>query len=137
MIFFGTREELREDKVWDCSRAHFLDHMRLWFAKEGSIGGSRAENTVTFLRHSGTELSSRPIPLDTEAVRALANNPGCVDLYTWLTWSATKRRTLSGSRCSGRWDLRASWASRNMRGSGNFGSVSGSGWNGTSPALLA
>jgi hypothetical protein len=24
--------------------------------------------------------------VDTEVVRALANNPGCLDLYTWLTW---------------------------------------------------
>ena len=35
-ILFGTREELRDAQVWDSSRGHFLDHMRLWFGKEGS-----------------------------------------------------------------------------------------------------
>ena len=32
------------------------------------------------------ELKNRPIPVDTEVVRAFANNPGCLDLYTLLTW---------------------------------------------------
>ncbi len=85
-IFFGTKEELREAQVWNCSRGHFLDHMRLWFGKESSIAGARAENTVTLSPAFWDELSSHPIPVDTEVVRALANNPGCLDLYTWLTW---------------------------------------------------
>ncbi len=38
-IFFGTKEELREARVWDCSRGHFLDHMQLWFGKDGSMAG--------------------------------------------------------------------------------------------------
>jgi hypothetical protein len=86
-IFFGTKEELREAQVWDCSRGHFLDHMRLWFGKEGaSVPGTRAENSVTLSPAFRDELSTYPIPVDTEVVRALANNPGCLDLYTWLTW---------------------------------------------------
>jgi hypothetical protein len=87
-IFFGTKEELREAQVWDCSRGHFLDHMRLWFSKEGSPASryTTQENTVTLSPPFWDELSRHPIPVDTEVVRALANNPGCLDLYTWLTW---------------------------------------------------
>jgi len=32
------------------------------------------------------------MPVDTEVVRALANNPGCLDLYTWLTWRCYQAR---------------------------------------------
>jgi hypothetical protein len=85
-IFFGTKEELREARVWDCSCGHFLDRMRLWFGKDGSIAGAKAENIVTLSPAFWDELSSHPIPVDTEVVRSLANNPGCLDLYTWLTW---------------------------------------------------
>ena len=85
-IFFGTREELREAQVWDCSRGHSLDHMQLWFGREGSIAGDRQTTTATLSPAFWDELSSHPIPVDTEVVRALANNPGCLDLYTWLTW---------------------------------------------------
>jgi hypothetical protein len=60
--------------------------MRLWFNKENSTGGERAENSVTLSPAFWEELRNHPIPVDTEVVRALANNPGCLDLYTWLTW---------------------------------------------------
>jgi hypothetical protein len=32
------------------------------------------------------ELSNHPIPVDCEVVRSLDKKPGCLDLYTWLTW---------------------------------------------------
>ena len=44
------------------------------------------DNTVTLSAQFWEELRTHPIPVDTEVVRALANNPGCLDLYTWLTW---------------------------------------------------
>jgi hypothetical protein len=85
-IFFGTKDELRDAEVWNCSRGHFFDEMRLWFNKENSTRRERAENTVTLSPAFWEELRNHPIPVDTEVVRALANNPGCLDLYTWLTW---------------------------------------------------
>jgi hypothetical protein len=85
-IFFGTKQEIRDSEVWKCSRGHFFDQMRLWFHKENATGGERVENTVTLSPAFWEELRTHPIPVDTEVVRALANNPGCLDLYTWLTW---------------------------------------------------
>jgi hypothetical protein len=85
-IFFGTKQEIRDSEVWNCSRGHFFDQMRLWFHKENATGGERAENTVILSPAFWEELRTHPIPVDTEVVRALANNPGCLDLYTWLTW---------------------------------------------------
>ena len=40
------------------------------------------------------ELRRHPIPVDTEVVRVLANNPGCLDFYTWLTWRCYQARSL-------------------------------------------
>ncbi len=32
------------------------------------------------------EISSRPIPTDLEAAKALSNNPAALDLFTWLSY---------------------------------------------------
>jgi hypothetical protein len=83
-IFFGTQNERQGAQVWDCGRIHFFDQMRLWFhiGKEGAA----KTNSVTLSEPFWQELKAHPIPVDCEVVRALANNPGCLDLYTWLSW---------------------------------------------------
>ena len=85
-IFFGIRDKLCGSEIWDRSRVHFLDHARLWFSKETDTDAGRRENLVTLSALFREELRTHPIPVDTEVVRVLANNPGCLDLYTWLTW---------------------------------------------------
>jgi hypothetical protein len=59
--------------LWECSRGHFLHHLQLWFGKDRSMAGAKADNTVTLSPAFWTELSSHPISADTEVVRALAN----------------------------------------------------------------
>jgi hypothetical protein len=83
-IFFGTQDERQGSQVWDCGRIHFFDQMRLWFQDSGS--GANRNNVLTFSEAFWQELKAHPIPVDCEVVRALANNPGCLDLYTWLSW---------------------------------------------------
>ncbi len=83
-MFFGTWEDRREAKVWDCTRVHFFDSMTLW-ATAGEPAGNR-DNSVTLSPAFWKELQEHPIPVDAEVVRMLARNPGCLDLYTWLTW---------------------------------------------------
>ena len=84
-MFFGTNEERRKGKVWDCTRVHFFDSMKLWASAGEPATGSR-DNTVTLSQAFWQELQEHPIPVDAEVVRLLACNPGCLDLYTWLTW---------------------------------------------------
>jgi hypothetical protein len=64
-IFFGTKQEIRDSEVWNCSGGHFFDHMRLWFHKENATGGERVENTVMLSPAFWEELRSHPIPVDT------------------------------------------------------------------------
>jgi hypothetical protein len=85
-IFFGTHADQGRSEVWDCSRIHFVDHVRLWFQHDPDADGRRRENLVTLSAPFWEELRNHPIPVDAAVVRALANNPGCLDLYTWLTW---------------------------------------------------
>jgi hypothetical protein len=59
-IYFGTKEDLREAQVWDCVRAHFLDHMRLWFGKDGAVPGVAATENVVALS-SASCTNSAPI----------------------------------------------------------------------------
>jgi hypothetical protein len=84
-IFFGTSDERSNLEVWQCSRVHFFDSMKLWVADSGETTG-KCDNTVIRSQAFWEELRAHPIPVDAEVVRLLARNPGCLDLYTWLTW---------------------------------------------------
>jgi hypothetical protein len=45
-IFYGAREERSRAEVWDCSRGHFLDHMRLWFHNGTASAGSNVAGSL-------------------------------------------------------------------------------------------
>lgn len=92
-IFFGTSEAKAEAEVWDCGRLHFFEHMRLWFRPDASSSASAApRNLVTLSEAFWEEIRAHPVPVDADVVRGLANNPGCLDLYTWLTWRCFQSR---------------------------------------------
>jgi CRISPR/Cas system-associated endoribonuclease Cas2 len=85
-IFFGTTDQRSKvAEVWHCSRTHFFDSMKLWLSESGDKLHGR-DNTVTLSHTFWQELQEHPIPIDAEVIRLLARNPGCLDLYTWLTW---------------------------------------------------
>ncbi len=84
-IFFGTTDEKSKTEVWHCSRTHFFDSMKLWLSESGARVTTR-DNAVTLSQAFWQELRDHPIPIDADVVRVLARNPGCLDLYTWLTW---------------------------------------------------
>lgn len=92
-IFFGSSERTPRAEVWDCSRLHFFERMQLWFRPKLSRAQPGARNLVTLSDSFWEEIQSHPVPIDAEVVRALANNPGCLDLYTWLSWRCYQART--------------------------------------------
>ncbi|MDQ1472394.1 MAG: hypothetical protein QOJ99_3874 [Bryobacterales bacterium] len=99
-IFFGTQDEREGSQVWDCGRIHFFDQMRLWFHDGGS---GTLGNMLTLSEPFWQELKAHPIPVDCEVVRSLANNPGCLDLYTWLSWRCFQAKDPERVPCSDRW----------------------------------
>jgi hypothetical protein len=99
-IFFGTQDEREGSQVWDCGRIHFSDQMRLWFHDGGS---GTLGNMLTLSEPFWQELKAHPIPVDCEVVRSLANNPGCLDLYTWLSWRCFQAKDPERVPCSDRW----------------------------------
>jgi hypothetical protein len=90
-VFFGTKEDRRGSEVWSAGRTHFFDHMRLWF-RDQELGEGKEANRVTLSQPFWEELKNHPIPVDTEVIRMLAHNPGCLDLYTWLSWRCYKAK---------------------------------------------
>ena len=84
-MFFGTSNDRKDLQVWQCSRVHFFDSMKLWLTESGAKTAAR-DNSVTLSPEFWRELQQHPIPVDAEVVRLLARNAGCLDLYTWLTW---------------------------------------------------
>jgi hypothetical protein len=106
VIFFGTQNDRGRSEVWDCSRIHFVDHVRLWFHKDsGSDSGKSRENLVTLSVPFWEELRNHPIPVDAAVVRALANNPECLDLYAWLSWRCYQARDVQRIPLFGRTSL--------------------------------
>jgi hypothetical protein len=91
-IFFGTSLDSLRSEAWDCSRLHFFERMRLWFRPEQQAR-SEPVNLVTLTEAFWEEIRAHPVPVDADVVRALASNPGCLDLYTWLTWRCHLTRT--------------------------------------------
>jgi hypothetical protein len=92
-IFFGSTEGKPRAEVWDCARLHFFERMRLWFRPEPNRMQPGVGNLVTLSEAFWEEIRRHPVPVDAEVVRALANNPGCLDLYTWLSWRCYQART--------------------------------------------
>src|SRR5262249_7671445 len=93
-IFFGTSEARAQAEVWDCSRLHFFERMRLWFRPDqSSSSSSEPKNLVTLSEAFWEEIRTHPVPVDADVVRGLANNPGCLDLYTWLAWRCFQARS--------------------------------------------
>jgi hypothetical protein len=93
-IFFGTNDERSRAEVWDCGRLHFFERMRLWFRPDASGTPEPSDvNLVTLSEAFWEEIKSHPVPVDAEVVRALANNSGCLDLYTWLSWRCYQAKT--------------------------------------------
>jgi hypothetical protein len=93
-IFFGTTEAMAQAEVWDCGRLHFFERMRLWFRPEpGGASTHLPGNLVTLSEAFWDEIRTHPVPVEAEVVRSLANNPGCLDLYTWLTWRCFQCRS--------------------------------------------
>ena len=92
-IFFGSSEGKPRAEVWAVPACTSSSGMRLWFRPERSPMQSGAENLVTLSEEFWEEIRMHPVPVDAEVVRALANNPGCLDLYTWLSWRCYQART--------------------------------------------
>jgi len=92
-IFFGTSEATARAEVWDCGRLHFFERMRLWFRSDSNTPQPGQRNLVTLSETFWEEIRTHPVPVDAEVVRALSNNPGCLDLYTWLSWRCYQART--------------------------------------------
>ena len=90
-IFFGTSFDAPRSGVWDVSRLHFFERMRLWFRPEHSEIAER-NNLATLTEAFWDEIRTHPIPVDADVIRALANNPGCLDLYAWLSWRCHQAR---------------------------------------------
>ena len=91
--------------------------------------GALAENTVTLSPAFWDELRTHPIPVDTEVVRALANNPGCLDLYTWLTWRCYQAKDTQRIPLFGPMGLASQLGVQEYARERKFRERIGSGWN--------
>jgi Plasmid encoded RepA protein len=92
-IFFGTDDRPGRNRMTDCSRFHFFDHMHLWFAEPAPGEQSdESDNVITLSDAFFQECNEHRIPVEREVVAALANAPGVLDFYVWLVWKSWSLR---------------------------------------------
>jgi hypothetical protein len=88
-IYFGEGAHAGNNQLWDYRRFHFLDRLRIWCSRtvDEDLGDVKPDcNIISLSDAFWQEIQSHPIPVDVRVVRELTNNPGCLDLYTWLCW---------------------------------------------------
>jgi hypothetical protein len=90
-IFFGSDDRPEPSQIFDWARFHFFDQVRLWFNHSGPGFGNTSEaseNTITLSEAFYDEIDQHRIPVEREAVAALANAPGLLDFYLWMVWKS-------------------------------------------------
>jgi hypothetical protein len=88
-MFFGTEEQLQKSAVWDWSRFHFFDRMRLWYTRkldQTVLPDEGFKNVIALSDAFWQELQDHPIPVDLAVVKGLADSSGALDFYLWVCW---------------------------------------------------
>jgi hypothetical protein len=96
-VFFGTDAESGAKQVWNYRRFHFFDRLKIWCSESAQADLDEFQpdcNVICLSDPFWEEIQAHPIPVDARVVRALTGNPGCLDLYMWLSWRCfhAKRR---------------------------------------------
>jgi len=88
-IFFGTEQRPDKTAVIDLARFHFFDRLHLWFNNrdEAHVPAHESfENEIVLSEAFYREIDEHRIPVEREAIAALAHAPGVLDFYMWLVW---------------------------------------------------
>jgi hypothetical protein len=88
-IFFGTEQQFQTAAVWEWQRFHYFDKIRLWFSTDVTQQLPEDEEFANVIQISDEfwrELQLHKIPVDANMVRGLINNPGALDLATFLIY---------------------------------------------------
>src|SRR5207237_10395982 len=90
-IFFGTEEQPDGASVVDWARFHFFDRMKLWFnanEQNKSPTSNGHDNVITPSEPFYREIDQHRIPVEREAIAAMAYAPAALDLYIRLVWKS-------------------------------------------------
>jgi hypothetical protein len=96
-IFFGTEQQPEITRVIDMARFHLFDRMHLWFNNrdEAHVPAHEIfENEIVLSEAFYREIDEHRIPVEREALAALAHAPGALDFYMWLvgkSWTVKGR----------------------------------------------
>lgn len=107
-IYFGTEHRNTQEVTWDFGRFYFFDRLRVWYSREPVTReetGRDQENLIVLSEAFWHEIQEHPIPVDLNVVRGLANNPGALDLYTWLSYRCHQSKQREAIPLFGTWGL--------------------------------
>lgn len=78
-IFFCSESGSDAARVVSRARFNFMTAARIWY--DGA-----SENEIVLSDDFYLEVTAHPIPVDIEAIRVLAAQPGALDLFLWLSY---------------------------------------------------
>jgi hypothetical protein len=86
-FFFCSDQHVGERAVVERHSFRFVRDAHLWYSENRDDShDDPSENVVVLSEEFWNEIHDHPIPVDLAVVRALADSPGNLDLYIWLTW---------------------------------------------------
>lgn len=96
-FYFASDEQDVEAVVITGTSFRFVKDLRLWYCSTNDThrisDGTPRENLIVLSEEFWREIQEHPIPVDLNIVRALADSPGSLDLYVWLTWRSWTAKT--------------------------------------------
>ena len=85
---FGAEFMTATARVVHRSRFNFPREAQVWYDRDSDerVLGERFENVIVLSDEFYSEIAAHPIPADLEAVRLLAQAPGVLDLFMFLSY---------------------------------------------------
>ncbi len=87
-IFFGTDSQRVPAAVVHQVRFSFMAEARIWHSRdpEQQLLPAECQNMIVLSDEFYRAISSRPIPTDLEAAKAISSSPAALDLFTWVSY---------------------------------------------------
>ena len=75
-----------DGSTWALESVKPVDSARLWWSPKEPEQAALWKSTILLSQSFFDEITSRPVPIDLRALKALRKSPMAIDIYTWLTF---------------------------------------------------
>jgi hypothetical protein len=101
-IYFGTDSQRLPAAVIHRARFNFMSEARIWYFRDSDqrLLPGDCQNMIVLSDEFYREILSHPIPTDLETAKVLSASAAALDLFTGLSYGASRLEARSGFPCS-------------------------------------